>query len=252
MLSPEQVDEIKSAAILGVAAPFKNIARIYPITLAQIFTEIGFLEYNRRLGTLLITPYEIQNQIKERTGIEPPIEQLNPLEFLLQSANQSDAFFLDLEKMFFTFLQEEITLLPKINAVLVGAPKDKRLITDENFGDFQDILRIQNNKEVKAAPPKDETPAQKKMRLLREKVEEAKRRQAERKGDSDKVTFSILLENASVYGINIKECNLYSFYHLLSRYQAQENYEHNIQMLCAGASSENLKIKYWGEDLSKD
>jgi hypothetical protein len=51
-------------------------------------------------------------------------------------------FFLELESAFSTFIKEEILILPKINSILVGAPEEKRLITSENFRDFQDILRI--------------------------------------------------------------------------------------------------------------
>jgi hypothetical protein len=40
----------------------------------------------------------------------------------------------------------------------VGSPTDRRLITEENFRDFQDILRIQNRKEIVEPPPKDESP----------------------------------------------------------------------------------------------
>lgn len=250
MLSLNEIDMIKSAALLNKAAQFKDIGKVYPISLSEIF-EMGFPEYNRRLGTLLITETEIQDLIKQHSGIDFPIEEIKPLKYLLQCADQNGSFFLDLEKMFSTFFQEDITLLPKIDAVLVGAAKDKRLITDENFQDFQAILRIQNNKEVKAAPPKDETPGQRKMRLLREKVEEAKRKKAEKAG-GDKQSFSTLLENASVYGIDIKNENMYSLYHLYARHQAREKYENDIKMLCAGASSENLNIKYWGDELSKD
>lgn len=251
MLSPDDIDMIKSAAMVGVAAQFSNVGKVHPIPLSKIF-EIGFPEYNRRLGTLLMTEVEVHDIILKKANVDVPLEEINSLQYLLQCADQSDIFFLDLENMFSTFLQEEITLLPKIDAVLVGAAQDKRLITTENFPEFQAILRIQNNKEVKAAPPKDETPGQRKMRLLREKVEEAKRKKAEKQG-GDKQSFSTLLEIASVYGIDIRKENLYSFYHLLSRYQAQENYNNNLRMLCAGASSDNLKIKYWGEEnLSKD
>jgi hypothetical protein len=60
--------------------------------------------------------------------------------------------------------------------VVVGPPEDKRWITEENFGDFQMILRIQNRKEVPEPPPENESSLARKMRLLREKREAVKRK----------------------------------------------------------------------------
>ena len=45
-------------------------------------------------------------------------------------------FLLELQNAFSTFIKEDILLLPRINAVLVGPMAEKRLITKENFEDF--------------------------------------------------------------------------------------------------------------------
>jgi len=68
-------------------------------------------------------------------------------------------------------------LLPKINSVLVGLPSERRLITENNFLDFQTILKIQNRREVPEPPPENESAIAKKMRLLKEKREAVKRKQ---------------------------------------------------------------------------
>jgi hypothetical protein len=47
-----------------------------------------------------------------------------------------DNFLLELKKVFSTFLKEEVLILPKMNAIVVGDFKKKRLITSENFGDL--------------------------------------------------------------------------------------------------------------------
>ncbi len=251
MLSHDEIEEIKSQAFIGSPAIFKDICKIYPLSMTEIIT-MGYGEYSRRLGTLLLTETDIQKIIKEKIGKEIPLEEIYPLQYLLQSADQSDIFSLELSTMFTTFLQEDVLLLPQINAIQVGDYKQgKRLITEENFRDFQDILRIQNRKEVKAAPPKDETYGERKMRLLREKVAETKRRQA-KKGKGDEMSFAAQLEIASVFGIDIKSCTFYAFYGLLRRYQAKEKWNNDIQMLCAGADSNKIKTKYWGESSLDD
>jgi hypothetical protein len=60
--------------------------------------------------------------------------------------------------------------------VVVGPPEDKRWITEDNFGDFQTILRVQNRKEVPEPPPENESAIARKMRLLKEKREAVKRK----------------------------------------------------------------------------
>lgn len=104
--------------------------------------EIGVSEYYERLGLLLLTTPEIEGIIKKK-GINPKeMGDLRPLTYLLRNAEANDTFLLDLETAFSTFINEEILLLPKINAVLVGSPEDKRLITNDNFEEFQTILRL--------------------------------------------------------------------------------------------------------------
>jgi hypothetical protein len=57
---------------------------------------MGTILYNGRLGLLLLTETDIVTTIKERTGEEVPIENIHPLEYLLQSAAQDDMFLLEL------------------------------------------------------------------------------------------------------------------------------------------------------------
>ena len=63
--------------------------------------------------------------------------------------------------------------------------------------------------------------------------------------------MTTLLEIAEVFGINYMEKSIYAFYRLIERYQKQEKWNQDIQMLCAGADSNKIKIKYWGLN-SKD
>lgn len=245
MLSAKKIEAIQLQAYTGKPSKFQNICKIYPLKIPEI-TEMGIDEYYEQLGLLLLTDFEIQ-EILEKKGVKKNIEELEPLTYLLQNAEVSDKFLLDLQTAFSTFIKEEVILLPKINSVLVGSDvKDKRLITPKNFEEFQDILRIQNRRKVKEKPPENESPAQKKMRLLRQKVAEAKQRQAQKKNEEGQSLLDIL-EIAEVFGIDIDKCTLFSLYRLVPRHQAKEKWDQDIQMLCAGADSKKMKTKYWGE-----
>lgn len=249
MLSPDKIDEIKSQCFIGAPSKIENVGYVYPKTIKEILT-MGIIEYNRKLNLLLLTEIDIQKILKEKAEQEIPLEDIHVLEYLIQSANYNESFLLDLQDSFTTFLQEEILLLPELNAIVIGDPKERRLITEKNFGDFQDILRIQNKKTVKEAPPENETYGQRKMRLLREKVAEAKKKQANKNGET--TAFADMLEIATVFGIDINNCTLYAFYSLLRRYQAKEKWQQDFQMICAGADSKNMKTKYWGESLDDE
>lgn len=249
MLSPEQVEEIKAQAFAGVPTEFEGICKIYPLTMSEIL-EIGYTRYVGNLGLLLLDENRISDIVKEKTGQQLLVEQINPLTYLLMSAQHNDSFLLDLQNILSTFIKEDVLLLPSINAIVVGNPEEQRLITPVNFPIFQDILRIQNRYEVKEGPPKDETPAERKMRLLREKVAETKKKQAMKNTDGT-TPLSVLLEIAEVYGINWRERTLYAFHGLVRRHQAKEKWDEDLRMICAGADASKIQTTYWGDDLDK-
>lgn len=248
MLSHNKIDEIKAQAFAGIPSSLDKICKIRPLTLKEILI-MGDLEYRSRLGLLLLNETEIANIIKDKTHKEVEIEQIKTLPYLLQSAATDNMFLLDLQKAFSTFITEEVLLLPKINCVLVGPPQERRLITPENFEDFQEILSIQNRREVKERPPENESAIARKFRLKREQRDAAKRKQQQKNGQEQSLVE--LMEIASVFGIDYRNETLYAFYSLIYRHQLKEKWEQDIQMLCAGADSQKIKAKYWGEN-SKD
>lgn len=206
--------------------------------------KMGSLEYSNRLNLLLMTETDIEKIVKEKGGDISQLGNFSTLSYLLKSAELNEMFFLELEKALSTFIQEDILLLPKINAILVGPPSERRLIKEDNFLDFQTILRIQNRKEVPEPPPENESAIAKKMRLARERREAVKRKQQQQNGSQQELAE--LLEIAEVFGINYYEKSIYAFYGLIQRHQLREKWDQDIQMLCAGADSKKIKTKYWG------
>ena len=222
-----------------------KVCQVYPRLVGEII-EMGSTTYDKYLGLLLLTTPQIEQLLIEKKEDPAKNGDLHPLCYLLRNANASDTFSLELQSAFSTFIKEDILLLPKINAVLVGPMTEKRLITKENFEDFQTILRIQNRKEVPEPPPENETAAQKKMRLLKEKRDAVKRKQQQKEGTIQELAD--LLEIAEVFGIDYKNKSVYAFYGLIQRHQLREKWTQDIQMLCAGADSKKIKAKYWGEN----
>lgn len=249
MLSANQVEEIKCQAYMGFPSKLEGVCKVHPYKMSEII-KMGITEYNGRLGVLLLTEVDIERLIKEKTNQDVGIENIHPLQYLLASAAVDDIFLLELKKAFSTFVKEDVLILPTYGAIAIGSPKDKRLITEENFRDFQDILRIQNRREFVDPPPADETPGERKMRLLRERVAAVKKKQAQKKGEGK--TLVELLEIAETYGIDVQNHTLYAFYSLLRRNQLKEKWEQDLQIICAGADSKKIKTKYWGESLDDE
>lgn len=248
MLSPKQIERIREDAFSGNGSTLSGVCKIIPLTMGEIL-KIGMDVYNNRLGILLLTEVDIMKIIKEKTGQNIPIEEIQPLSYLLQSAAHDDMFLLELQSSFSTFIKEDILLLPKINSVLIGSPKERRLITNQNYSDFQDILRLHNKREMKEPPPENESAIARKFRLKREARDAAKRKQQEKNGENQNLVD--LLEVATVFGIDYKNVTLFAFYNLISRYQAKEKWEQDIKLICAGADSKKIKSKYWGESLKE-
>lgn len=244
MLLANQIEDIKAQAYMGCGSPLLEVCKIYPLTIKEII-ELGYSTYKTYLSTLLLDEVAISQHIKEKTGEDISPEKIDPLTYLLSSAEQNDSFLLEVQSMFSTFIKEDVLLLPEISSVVIGDPLQRRIINSQNFKDFQEILRIQNGQKIKPPPPPNETPGERKMRLLREKVEAVKAKKNE--SDSEGMPFSVFLEIADVFGINLEKCTVYAFYKLVARHQAREKWNQDIQMLCAGAEADKLKTKYWGD-----
>lgn len=244
MLSINQIEDIKAQAYVGCGSSLSKVCKVYPLTIKEII-EMDYSKYKTYLSTLLLDEIAISQHIKEKTGEDISPDKIKPLDYLLSSAEQNDSFLLEVQDMFSTFIKEKIIILPEVSSVVIGNPIERRIINNDNFKDFQEILRIQNGQIIKPPPPKNETPGERKMRLLREKVEAAKKKKAEK--DTEGMPFSVYLEIAEVFGINLEKCTVYAFYKLIARYQAKEKWEQDIQMLCAGAEADKLKTKYWGD-----
>lgn len=234
---------IKEQAYAGYPSRLPGVCYVHPVLVGEML-EMGSNVYSSRLGMLLLTSDEIR-KIMEEKGVEVNEDtDLSPLPFLLKSAQANDNFYLELQAAFATFIKEEITLLPKINSVLIGPMAEKRLITEKNFIDFQTILNLQNRKKVPVPPPENESPFARKMRLAAEQRDAVKRKQQQKQGGAQ--DLADLMEIAEVFGIDYKNKSIYAFYGLIQRHQLREKWTQDIQMLCAGADSKKIKAKYWG------
>lgn len=250
MLSANQLEDIRCQAMLCRPSKLSNVCKVYPMTVGDI-VEMGQNRYKQLLYTLLLDEVEIQKILKEKLNEEVAIEEIDPLTYLLMSADNNDTFSLELQEAFSTFIKEEVLFLPKLHCLVVGKDlKQKRLITSKNFVDFQNILKVQNGKKLEEPPPENESDWDRRMRLRRKLVAEIKSKKAQEANDGK--SFDELIEIATVYGIDVDKVSLLAFYNLMRRYQAREKWVQDLQMLCAGADSSKIETKYWGESFKNE
>jgi hypothetical protein len=244
------IDEGK--LFFGAAINYNNVCWVYPVQIKDII-KIGQDNYNQYLSLLCADIREIQS-IMKKEGISEKDMPDNMFDYIMAQceysySNDDDTFFLKLKEAFFTFIREEVHFLFEQQKILIGSDfSSRRVLTRENFFDFQNILRAQNALPTPEPIPENESPMARKFRLRREQVAEAKRKQAQRNGEYISLYNSIstlITLNPGVTFENVKDLTIYQFKDLLARAQAKYKYDLDIRMIAAGADPKKIKPKHW-------
>ena len=248
---------------LFMGAPYRlgDICKIYQLTLDEICLQeksIGFDKYNYYVNLLTMDMDDILETFKKK-GIQVENEMLEGLtvfSYLMMSAKNDKAFFLDFQKAISTFIKEEILISTKNNMIIVGKPQQRRVIGENEFNEMANVLRAFNKMRIKLPPPENETPMQKRFRLKREMREKVKEKQA-KKEDGENIEFADLMSslctmNVGVTALNIKNFTIYQIKDQLERAQWREKYYTELDMLMAGADSKKIKPIHYVRNLLKE
>lgn len=240
------ISDIQQKAYFGYPYAFYTICLIYPLTLGEIIGT-GQLNYSSYLSILTIDEFDIMDKAK-KSGMTIQPEQINILHYLIDSAKQNYSFLLEFKNAFRTFIREEINILFDDYVIVIGDGMDKRFLDVKNFGEFQNILRVQNKRTVKEDPPPDETPLRRKFRLKAELRDAVKRNQKNK--DPNAPDLLTLISAFSCYksGLTPKQIQDYSFFAFkeeLERYQLKDKYSLDIRAILAGADPKKVKPEPW-------
>lgn len=161
----------------GKPIPIYNLCKCYPLTIDEIYSDsLGIERYNLFLNYLTLDTEDVISLLEKR-AVKLTDPNFSIFEYLLQSAENDEKFFLDLTDAFTTFIKEKVLLLPKLKCVSIGNPLEKRLMTEKEFFLFANVLRAQNHMYVKEDVPEDESSMARKFREKRELRERTKRKQ---------------------------------------------------------------------------
>jgi hypothetical protein len=233
--------------MMGAAQEFENICWVYQLKISEIIG-MGGDTFNKYLSLVSTSTAELQRDFSKRK-IPPEDIPNSYFEYLLNLVKYDNNFLLELKKAFFTFIREEIHISPEEGLIFVGKEFSRERAMDrEKFEDFQRIVREQSRLPVPEVIPKNENAMQKKFRLRREQVAEAKRRQAEKDGSIQRMGDSISTLVAFNVGYNFENVGnltLFQFREILDRAQAKYKYELDIRMIAAGGDPKKIKPKHW-------
>lgn len=239
-------------SFLCLPVSFENVCTIYPPTVKEVVQERNF---NSFLKTLLLSQEEIEDLL---IGREPDLKSFpTPLEFLLNNCYNNKEYEELTKEAFNFFIKEPVIFLYDIKAIWIGSLEDLgqvesigdlRLLSENNFFNFQNALREVIGEDKKEPPNPNEDPRVKKIKAKGRRREQVKAKQG--KGIKLITSLSaICCMGIGLTPLNIGELSYAAVSQLIATYQLKEAYETDIRSLQAGADSKNIKPKYWISNL---
>lgn len=240
--------------------PFRNICTIYPPSIDNTLDDKFFGIYR----TILIrSQEEIDDQIFgteevtdiDRTGIPTPFQ------LIMSEAAKSEENERILKNAFYFFIKEDISFLQEENSILIGnleevllktdSIESLPLLTEDNFFDFQNLLRACLGEDPLEPPEINIHP---KLRAMKAKARYRDKIKAKQGNGMSlcSTLASICCMGIGLNPLNIGEISYASMRVLIDKFQMRERYDIDIRSLQAGADKNQVKPKYWMNDSNKE
>lgn len=236
---------------IGLPVEFNKKLFVYPPTVFDVISNEKFPIYR---SILTISQEDIEDKLLEK-GEEALTQGYvpSPFEYMLSLAFQDKESESLVKEAFQFYIHEPVTFLLKEKKVLIGDLKstlneikrveDLRILNEEEYFDFQNLIR-QCMGEKDAAPPNPNE-------NIRVKKMKAKARYRDRvKAKKEGITLGTSLAAICCMGIginplNIREISYCAIGQLTKIYQDKEKYSIDIDSLLAGAKASEVKLQYW-------
>lgn len=240
---------IDPSFFLGYPVPFLNICSVYPPKVKDILNEKNYPVYRK---LFLSSQEDIEDEYTElKLSLDNVPTPLGYLFVMLQADPRMKAI---ITEGFKFFIKESVTLLEDQKIIVIGDLKevlknaksieDLRIIKEENYFEFQQLLRRSiGEKEVEPYNP-NENP---KIKYFKAKARLRDRVKAKSK---DNLTFgstlaAICCMDLNLSPLNIGELSQAAISVLIRYYQEKTKYEIDIKSLLAGADSKKVKPQNW-------
>lgn len=237
--------------LLGYPVDFKHICMVYPPKVKDVTTNQNYNIYSR---LLTLSQEEIEDEyVKAQLDLK---ELLSPFEYILNNAYNSPQFKRLLEQAFFLFTHETIMILFEQKEIVIGDIKEVksvnelRILKEEDYFDFQNLIREATGGKMISPPNPNEDPRVKAIKAKARYRDYLKAKQG--KGLNLKtILSSICCMGLGLNPLNIGELSYAAIPALIATYQEKEKYELDVDSLLAGADAKKVKPKYWIRNLDE-
>lgn len=243
---------INERFFLKLPSNFKNKCKIYPPSVNDILTEPNYSFYEQ---ILTYSQEELEDEFLGNNSNNNNIEQIpTPLEFILSSSYHDKGFEKIAIQAFKFFIKEEVTFIYDRKAILIGNLEEKLkeiktldelvFIEEEDFFNFQNLIRESVGKKAIEPPNPNEDPRVKRIKAkarYRDKIK-AKKGLGTSLGT---ILVSICCMGIGITPLTIGEMSYVAILAIMDMYQSKEKYELDINTLLAGGDSKKIKPKYW-------
>ena len=235
--------------LFGYPVEFKNLCMVYPPKVRDTFNN----KFHMYAQILTISQEEIEDEYVEK---KMDISQLlTPFEYLLNAAYNDPEFKKYIEDAFLFFIHEPITFLFERKEIIIGEItdieklEDLRLLQEEDYFDFQNLIRQSLGRDIVEPPNPNEDPRVKAIKARARYRDKIKAKQG--KGITFKTTLtSICCMGIGITPLNIGELSYAIIPVILNTYQAKEKYSIDIDSLLAGADAKKVNPEYWIRNLN--
>jgi len=239
----------KEAFLLGYPVEFKNLCLIYPPKIKEVVTTKSYNFYSR---ILTFSQEEIED---EYTKNNLDLKDLpSPFEYVLSNSYHDKGFEKLAREAFEFFMHEPVLFLYEQKMVVIGDVKDAksvddlRILKEEDFFEFQNLIRQAIGIKTVEPPNPNEDPRIKRLKAKARYRDMIKAKTG--KGlNLDSTLASICCMGFGLNPLNIGELSYAAILSLIDTYQEKEKYELDIRSLLAGADSKKVKPKYWIRNL---
>ena len=232
--------------LFGYPLEFSDICFIYPPTYDDIVRK-GYDKYIELVNLLTISQEDLDDTFNEGNDAFDIIAP-DPFEYLIVKASLDEKYEKDVIESFNFFTHLQIFFFFAPFPPVVAALKDTKIIDKFNYFDFQNLLREANGIPLAERPDPNMHPKLKRMKAkgrLRERVKA--------KQENIQFNFSSQILALCNCGIGLTPSEIGKLTYaagrgILRMAQQKEKYQTDIQFICAGANSDNIKPKHWMSD----
>lgn len=244
---------INDAFFLGLPQSFEDKFNIFPPTIKNVSGDKNFWKYFK---ALTLSQEELEDELVDKIKLNEKFP--TPLEVLLNNCYHSDEYKEIVAKAFYTFTHEEVNLLYEQKMIVVGDLnrtlldikdlKDLGILNEDNFFNFQNMIREACGFKKIELPDENEDP---RVKRIKAKARYRDKIKAKKGMGISLLTclVSICCMGIGITPLTIGEMSYASIDILMRSYQEKEKYEIDIASLQAGADSKKIKPVYWIRNL---